>query len=82
MKVEKAKRWTKDGKEDHKSLGLVEGGSVSLDEKLEVPWLTFGAEFPGLKEDQFKWAFDHNTKVLKCEELGTRNLRHVARFRI
>ena len=51
MKIGKQKRWMKDGKEDHKLIGLIEGGAISLDEKPDIAWLTFGAEFPGFKED-------------------------------
>ena len=54
---------------------------MSLDEKLDTAWLTFGAEFPGFKEDHFKKAFDRNVKVLKCEELGMHNLWHAMCFR-
>ena len=39
-----------DGKEDQKLRGLIEGGAISADEKPDVAWLTFGAEFLGFKE--------------------------------
>ena len=45
MKTEKQKRWMKDGKEDHKLIGLIEGGAISLDEKPDIAWLRFGADF-------------------------------------
>ena len=51
MKTEKTKRWMKDGKEDHELRGLIEGGAISADEKPDVAWLTFGAEFPGFDEE-------------------------------
>ena len=47
---------------------------MRLDEKPDIAWLTFGAEFPGFKEGQFKRAFDRSMKSLKCEELGACNL--------
>ena len=56
-------------------------GAASLDEKPDTAWLTFGAEFLGLKEDQFKRAFDRSAKALKCEELGARNTRRATHFR-
>ena len=43
MKTAKSKRWMTDVKEDQKLRGLIEGGAVSLDEKPDVAWLTFGA---------------------------------------
>ena len=49
MKTAKAKRWMKDGEEDHELKGLIEGGAMSFDEKPEIAWLTFGAEFLGFK---------------------------------
>ena len=76
MKAAKLKRWMKDGKEDHKLRGLIEGGAVSVDEKPDAAWLTFGAEFPGFKEEQFKRAFDRNAKSCLSKDSGTRNIQH------
>ena len=36
MKSPKAKRWMKDGKEDLKLTGLIEGGAASFDKKPDV----------------------------------------------
>ena len=36
MKTTKEKRWTKDGEEDLKFIGLIEEGAASLDEKSEI----------------------------------------------
>ena len=58
------------------------GGAASLGEKLDMEWLTFGAEFPALKEDQFKRDFDHIMKDFKHKVLGTRSLWNEARFRL
>ena len=71
MKSPKSKRWMKDGKEDQKLKGLIEGGAMSLDEKPDIAWLTFGAEFAGFKEEQFKRAFDRNVKSIRSKESGT-----------
>ena len=73
MKTVKAKRWMKDGKEDRKLKGLIEGGAMSFDEKPDAAWLTFGAEFPGFKEEQFKRAFDCNVKSIRSKDSGERN---------
>ena len=82
MKKTKAKRRKKYGNEDLKLIGLIEKGKVSLDEKPDASWLTFGAEFTGLKEEQFKWAFDRSMKCRKCKELGALDLWHSMRLRL
>ena len=64
----------KDGKEDLKLIGLIKGGAASSEEKLDTAQLTFGAEFLGLKKEQFKQAFDRSAKGLKRKESCTRNL--------
>ena len=46
MKKDKVKRWTKDGKDESKLMGLIEGGAMILSEKPGVAWLAFVAEFP------------------------------------
>ena len=66
----------KDDKEDLKLTGMIEGGAMSFDEKPDIAWLTFGAEFTGLKEAQFKRAFDHSIKRVKSKESGTRSAWH------
>ena len=63
----------KDGKEDQKLMGLIEGGTVSLGKNLGIELLTFSAELPGLKKDQLKRDFYCNAKHLKHKEAGTRN---------
>ena len=70
MKTAKSKRWMTDGKEDQKLRGLIEGGAISADEKPDIAWLTFGAEFPGFKEEQFKRAFDRNMKAIRSKDSG------------
>ena len=73
MKTAKSKRWMTDGKEDQKLRGLIEGGAISADEKPDVAWLTFGAEFPGFKEEQLKRAFERGTKRINSKESGAHN---------
>ena len=73
MKTAKAKRWMKDGKEDHELKGLIEGGAMSFDEKPDAAWLTFGAEFPGFKEEQFKRALDRDVKSIRPKDSGARD---------
>ena len=74
MKSPKAKRRMKDGKEDLKLTGLIEGGAMSFDEKPDVAWLAFKAEFLGFKEKQFKRAFDRNMKRIKSKESCTHDV--------
>ena len=67
----------KDGKEDLKLTGLIEGGAMSFDEKPDVACLTFGAEFPSLKEEQFKRAFERNMQRIKSKESGAHDAQHM-----
>ena len=52
---------------------FIEGSAASLEKNLGVVPLTFGAELPGLKEDQFKQALERITKKLECEEVAARS---------
>ena len=63
----------KDGKEGHDLRGLIEGSAISFDEKPDASWLTFGAEFLGFKEEQFKRAFDRDMKACLSKDLGARD---------
>ena len=56
-------------------------GAASLSKKIGAVWLVLRAEFPVIKEEQFKRAFDRNARGLKYEELGTRSLWREAHFR-
>ena len=76
MKTSKAKRWTKDSKEEIKLTSLIKWRVARLGKKLGMSWLAIGAEFPRIKEEQFKRAFDRSMKILECEELCTLHLRH------
>ena len=80
MKTVKAKRCMKDGREDRELIGSVEG-ATSSDEKPDAAWLDFGAELPGLDEDQLKRGFYRGTKRFKHKEVAARSSWHAMLLR-